>query len=146
MATGIGLAEVYDVDPSANAQPTNLSARAFVGAGNDVLIGGTIIRGNGTSLLRVLVRALGPSLASAGVTTPLANPTLSLRDANGNVIANNDDWKNSQQADIAATGKAPPNDRESAILALLAPGNYTAIVAGKNGTTGVALVESYNLP
>ena len=81
MATGIGLAEVYDVDPSANAQPTNLSARAFVGAGNDVLIGG-IIRGNGTSLLRVLVRALGPSLASAGITTPLANPTLSLRDAN----------------------------------------------------------------
>jgi hypothetical protein len=82
MATGIGLAEVYDVDPSANAQSTNLSARAFVGTGNDVLIGGTSIRGNGTSLLRVLVRALGPSLASAGVTTPLANPTLSLRDAN----------------------------------------------------------------
>ena len=107
MATGIGLAEVYDVDPSANAQPTNLSARAFVGTGNDVLIGGTIIRGNGTSLLRVLVRALGPSLASAGVTTPLANPTLSLRDANGNVIASNDNWKDSQQAAIAATGKAP---------------------------------------
>jgi uncharacterized delta-60 repeat protein len=146
MATGIGLAEVYDVDPNANAQPTNLSARAFVGTGNDVLIGGTIIRGNGTSLLRVLVRALGPSLASAGVTTPLANPTLSLRDANGNVIASNDNWKDSQQAAIAATGKAPPNDNESAILGLLAPGNYTAIVAGKNGTTGVALVEFYSLP
>ena len=70
MATGIGLAEVYDIDPSANAQSTNLSARAFVGTGNDVLIGGTIIRGNGTSLLRVFVRALAPSLASAGVTTP----------------------------------------------------------------------------
>jgi hypothetical protein len=146
MATGIGLAEVYDVDPSANAQPTNLSARAFVGTGNDVLIGGTIIRGNGTSLLRVLVHALGPSLASAGVTTPLANPTLSLRDANGNVIASNDNWKDSQQAAIAATGKAPPNDNESAILGLLAPGNYPAIVAGKNGTTGVALIEFYSLP
>ena len=94
MATGIGLAEVYDVDPSANAQPTNLSARAFVGTGNDVLIGGTIIRGNGTSLLRVLVRALGPSA-------------------------------------IAATGKAPPNDNESAILGLLAPGNYTAMLPEK---------------
>jgi len=93
MATGIGRTEVYDVDPRANAQPTNLSARAFVGTGNDVLIGATIIRGNGTSLLRVLVRALGPSLASAGVTTPLANPTLSLREANGNVIAHNDTWK-----------------------------------------------------
>jgi hypothetical protein len=121
-------------------------ARAFVGTGSDVLIGGTIIRGNGTSLLRVLVRALGPSLASAGVTTPLANPTLSLRDANGNVIASNDNWKDSQQAAIAATGKAPPNDNESAILGLLAPGNYTAIVAGKNGTTGVALIEFYSLP
>jgi uncharacterized delta-60 repeat protein len=146
MTTGIGLAEVYDVDPNANAQPTNLSARAFVGTGSDVLIGGTIIGGNSASLQRVLVRALGPSLASAGIATPLANPTLSLRDANGNVIANNDNWKDSQQADIAATGKAPSNDLESGVLALLAPGNYTAIVAGKNGTTGVALIEFYNLP
>lgn len=146
MATGIGLAEVYDVGPNANAQPTNLSARAFVGTGNDVLIGGTIIGGDAGSLLRVLVRALGPSLASFGVATPLADPTLSLRDANGNVIANNDNWKDSQQAAIAATGKAPPNDHESAVLALLAPGNYTAIVAGKNATTGVALIEFYNLP
>ncbi len=146
MTTGIALAQIYDVAPSANARPTNVSARAFVGTGNDVLIGGTIIGGNAGSLLRVLVRALGPSLGSAGVTTPLADPTLSLRDANGNVIANNDNWKDSQQADIAATGKAPPNDHESAILALLAPGSYTAIVAGKNGTTGVALVEFYSLP
>jgi uncharacterized delta-60 repeat protein len=146
MTTGIGLAEVYDVDPNVNAQLTDLSGRAFVGTGNDVLIGGTIIGGNTGSLQRVLVRALGPSLASAGIASPLANPTLSLRDANGNVIANNDDWKDSQQADIAATGKAPPNDHESAIVALLAPGNYTAIVAGKNGTTGVALIEFYSLP
>jgi uncharacterized delta-60 repeat protein len=146
MGTGIGLAEVYDVDPNANAQPTNLSGRAFVGTGNDVLIGGTIIGGSATSLQRVLVRALGPSLASAGITSPLANPTLSLRDANGNVIASNDNWKDSQQAAIAATGKAPPNDNESAILGLLAPGNYTAVVAGKNGTTGVALLEFYSLP
>ena len=146
MTTGIALAQVYDVDPNLNSRPTNLSARAFVGTGTDVLIGGTIIGGNAGSLLRVLVRALGPSLASAGVTTPLADPTLSLRDANGNVIASNDNWKNSQQAAIAATGKAPPNDSESAILGLLAPGNYTAIVAGKNGTTGVALIEFYSLP
>jgi uncharacterized delta-60 repeat protein len=146
MTTGIGLAEVYDVDPNVNAQLTDLSGRAFVGTGNDVLIGGTIIGGNTGSLQRVLVRALGPSLASAGIASPLANPTLSLRDTNGNVIANNDNWRDSQQADIAATGKAPPNDHESAILALLAPGNYTAIVAGKNGTTGVALIEFYSLP
>ncbi len=117
MATGIGLAEVYDVDPSANAQPTNLSARAFVGTGSDVLIGGTINGGNGASLQRVLVRALGLSLASAGIATPLANPTLSSRDANGNVIANNDNWKDSQQAAIAATGKATSNDLERAACA-----------------------------
>ena len=146
MTTGIALVEVYDVDPNVNAKPTNVSARAFVGTGNDVLIGGTIIGGSTGSLQRVLVRALGPALASAGVASTLADPTLSLRDGNGNVIANNDNWKDSQQADIAATGMAPPNDRESAILALLAPGNYTAIVAGKNGTTGVALIEFYNLP
>jgi hypothetical protein len=92
MATGIGLAQIYDVDPNVNAQLTNLSARAFVGTGTDVLIGGTIIGGNAGSLLRVLVRALGPSLASVRVTTSLVDPTLSLRDANGNVIANNDNW------------------------------------------------------
>jgi uncharacterized delta-60 repeat protein len=146
-STGIGLAEIYDVDPSVNAQVTNLSARAFVGSGNDVLIGGIIIGGGPTgSMQRVLIRALGPSLGNAGVASSLANPTLSLRDANGNVIANNDNWQDSQQADIAATGKAPPNTKESAILALLAPGNYTAIEAGKNGTTGVGLIEFYRLP
>ena len=143
--TGIGLAEIYDVDPSVNAKATNLSARGFVGSGNDVLIGGIIVRGPTGSMQRVLVRALGPSLGSGGVASPLANPTLSLRDANGNVIANNDNWQDSQQAAIAATGKAPPNAKESAILALLAPGNYTAIVKGKNGNTGVGLIEFYSL-
>jgi uncharacterized delta-60 repeat protein len=143
--TGIGLAEIYDVDPSVNAKATNLSARGFVGSGNDVLIGGIIVRGPIGSMQRVLVRALGPSLGSGGVASPLANPTLSLRDANGNVIANNDNWQDSQQAAIAATGKAPPNAKESAILALLAPGNYTAIVKGKNGNTGVGLIEFYSL-
>lgn len=144
--TGIGLAEIYDVDPSVNAQVTNLSARGFVGSGNDVLIGGIIIGGGPTgSVQRVLIRALGPSLSSAGVASPLANPILSLRDINGTVIANNDNWQDSQQADIAATGKAPSNMKESAILALLAPGNYTAVVTGKNGATGVGLIEFYGL-
>jgi hypothetical protein len=144
--TGIGLAEIYDVDPSVNAQASNLSARGFVGTGNDMFIGGIIIRGPTGSMQRVLVRALGPSLGSGGVASPLANSTLSLCDANGNVIANNDNWQDSQQqADIAATGKAPPNTKESAILALLTPGNYTAIVTGKNGTTGVGLIEFFSL-
>ena len=143
----MGLAKIYDVDPSVNARATNLSARRFVGIGNDVLFGGIIIGGGRTgSVRRVLIRALGPSLGGAGVASPLANPTLSLCDTNGNVLANNDNWQDSQQADIAATGMAPPNTKESAILALLAPGNYTAIVTGKNGATGVGLVEFYSLP
>jgi uncharacterized delta-60 repeat protein len=143
--TGIGLAEIYDVDSSVNAQAINVSGRGFVGIGNDALIGGIIVRAPMGSMQRVLVRALGPSLGSAGVTRPLANPTLSLRDANGNVIANNDNWQDSQQADIVATGKAPPNAKESAILVLLAPGRYTAIVTGNNGNTGVGLIEFYSL-
>ncbi len=143
--TGIGLAEIYDVDPMANAKTTNLSARGFVGTGNDVLIGGIIIGGPAGTTARVLVRALGPSLSAGGVASPLANPILSLRDANGNVVASNDNWQDSQQAAIAATGKAPPNTKESAILVLLPPGTYTAIVTGKNGTTGVGLIEFYSL-
>src|SRR5262249_3454328 len=143
--TGIGLAEIYDVDPSVNAQATNLSARGFVGTGNDVLIGGIIVRGPTGSMQRVLIRALGPSLGGGGVASPLANPTLSLRDANGNLIANNDNWQDSQQADIVATGKAPPNTKKTGILAVLAPGSYTAIVTGKNGNTGVGLIEFYSL-
>ena len=129
-----------------NARATHLSARGFVGSGNDMLIGRIIGGGPPGSLQRVLSRALGPSLGGAGVASPLANPTLSLRDTNGNVLANNDNWQDSQQADIAATGMAPPNTKESATLALLAPGNYTVIVTGKNGAIGVGLVEFCSLP
>ena len=146
MTTGTALVEIFDIDQNANAEITNLSARGFVGTGDDVLIGGgVVISGNTGSAARVLVRAIGPSLAPMGVVGPLLDPTLSLRDSNGNVIATNDNWKDSQQSEIAGTGLAPVDDRESAIIALLTPGNYTAIVAGKNATTGVALIEFYNL-
>jgi hypothetical protein len=146
MTTGTALVEIYDVDQNANAQITNLSARGFVGTGDDVLIGGgVVVSGNTGSAARVLVRAIGPSLGTMGVVGPLLDPTLSLRDAHGNVIATNDNWKDSQQSEIAGTGLAPTDDRESAIIALLAPGSYTAIVAGKQSTTGVGLVEFYNL-
>lgn len=145
MTTGIGLMEIYDVDQTVNAELTNLSARGFVGVGDDVLIGGAIIRGVSSIPARILVRAIGPTLIPPGVTTPLLDPTLSLFDAQGNLIATNDNWRDSQQAEIFATGLAPADDRESAILALLSPGSYTAIVAGKGVATGVALVEFYNL-
>ena len=147
MTTGIALVEIYDIDQNANAEITNLSARGFVGTGNDVMIGGgVVISGDSGSAARVLVRAIGPSLGTMGVVGPLLDPTLSLRDGNGNVIATNDNWKDSQESEITETGLAPSDDRESAIIALLTPGSYTAIVAGKQATTGVGLVEFYNLP
>ncbi len=94
---------------------------------------------------QVIVRALGPTLTNFGITGALADPTLSLLDANGTLLAFNDNWKNTQQAEIIATSKAPRDDLESAIVHALGPGNYTAVVSGVNNTTGVALVEIYAL-
>ncbi len=141
--TGIGLVEVYDVAPNAAANPGNLSARGLVQTGDNVMIGGFII--GGTQTQRVLIRALGPSLAGQNISGVLADPTLELHDGSGAIISTNDNWRSTQETEIDATGIAPTNDNESAILATLAPGNYTAIVSGKNGTTGVALVEVYRL-
>jgi hypothetical protein len=93
----------------------------------------------------VLVRAIGPSLTSQNVSGPLQDPMLDLNDSNGNLIASDDNWKDSQQAEIEATGAAPTDDREAAIISMLAPGAYTAIVSGKNNGTGVGLVEAYRL-
>ena len=141
--SGVGLVEVYDLQESAQSKLGNISTRGFVGAGDNVMIGGTIVTGPDSA--RVVFRAIGPSLAAAGIPNPLSNPQLGLFDANGTGIAANNDWKSSQQNAIAATGLAPANDLESAIIADLAPGNYTAIVSGVGGATGVALVEAYHL-
>jgi hypothetical protein len=143
--TGIGLVELFDVDTDAPANVANLSTRGNVGTANDVLIGGFFIAQPNPR--NVLVRALGPSLSNRGVTSPLQNPTLELHNGQGALLANNDDWKSTQQTQIQATGLAPGADAESAILASnLVPGAYTAIVAGAGGTSGVALVEVYHLP
>ena len=149
--TGIGLVEVYDLSRAANSKLSNISTRGFVGTNDNVMIGGLIIgKGNVGATGRVLVRAIGPSLGNAGVQGALQDPTLELHDASGTAIDSNDNWKtrpdgSSQQAAIEATGLAPSNDLESALLETLVPGNYTAIVRGKNSTTGVGLVEVYNL-
>lgn len=143
-ATGIGLVEVYDLSTAAAATLGNVSTRGFVGTGDNVMIGGFII-GAGESPL-VVVRAIGPSLASVGINAPLLDPTIELHDGNGLQIGANDNWRDSQPVAIKATTLAPTDDRESAIVASLAPGNYTAIVRGKTGTTGVALVEAYRIP
>jgi hypothetical protein len=146
--TGIGLVEAYDLDQAANSKLANISTRGFVDTGDNVMIGG-FIAGNGVT--NVIVRAIGPSLTGAGVSGALQDPTLELHDSSGATIATNDNWKvrdsdgSSQQAEIEATTIPPSNDLESALLATLTPGPYTAIVRGKNNTTGVGLVEVYNL-
>jgi hypothetical protein len=142
-STGVGLFEVYDVDKAFDTTLTNISTRGFVDIGQNLMIGG-FISGNG--IVRVIVRALGPTLTQFGVTNVLADPTLELHDANGTIIASNDNWKDTQQAEIQASGFAPPNNAESAIIITRPPGNTTAIVSGKNNTTGNALVEVYILP
>jgi hypothetical protein len=142
--TGVGLVEAYDVDTAANAKLTNISTRGFVGINDNVMIGGFIVGTGGSA--KVLVRAIGPSLLTQfQIQGALADPVLSLFDGNGMSVAVNDNWKQTQQADIQATGLAPTDDHESAILAILPSGSYTIIVRGQNNTTGVGLVEVFNL-
>ena len=142
---GIALAEVYELyGPGLDSKLGNVSGRGFVGTGDDVLIGGFIVGdvGSGT----VIVRALGPSLASFGVSQPLSDPILTIYDSNGSAIAANDNWQDGNNAiDVQKNRLAPPNALESAIVLHLPPGAYTAVVRGANGATGNALVEVYHL-
>lgn len=143
--TGIGLVEVYDLDQAANSQLANISTRGFVDTGDNVMIGGLILGPKEGGPARVLVRGIGPSLSGAGVANALQDPTLELRGSDGQLLSSNNDWRDNQEADITATGIPPTDNRESAMLQTLVPGNYTAILRGNNNSTGVALVELYNL-
>ena len=141
---GIGVVEVYDLDAGPGSSLLNISTRGNVQTGDNLMIGGFIISGEGAQ--RVLVRALGPSLADVGVSDPLADPTLTLVDSQGNEIDFNDDWVDSPVADEIDATTIPPNDpNESAVLQTLLPGAYTAVVAGVANTTGTGLVEVYAL-
>jgi len=142
-STGIGLFEVYDLDQTVSSRLGNISTRGFVGTNDDVMVGGTIILGNHPA--RVLLRAIGPTLTAFGVPDALQDPVLELHDGDGTLLFFNDNWRADQEAEIIATGIPPTNDQESAILQELAPGNYTAIVRGANNTTGIAVVEAYEL-
>jgi glucose/arabinose dehydrogenase len=143
--TGVALAEVYDLDASADSRLANISTRAQVGTDSNVLIGG-FITGSKIGATRVVVRALGPTLQQFGIVNPLPDPRLELHDANGALVASNDNWQSdaSQAALITSYGLAPPNNLESAIAISLAPGPYTAIVSGNNNETGIGLVEIYD--
>ncbi|MEY2500504.1 MAG: hypothetical protein QOI07_838 [Verrucomicrobiota bacterium] len=146
---GIGLIELYDLDLAASSELANISTRGFVDNGDNVMIGGFILGPPDSGSAEVLVRAMGPSLP--GVTGALADPTLELHNGNGDKIAANDNWAvddstgRSQTAEIYSTTLAPNNQFESALLIILPAGNYTAIVAGKDRTTGIGLIEVYNL-
>jgi hypothetical protein len=145
-STGLGLVEVYDLDNTPAIQLANISTRGFAATGDGVLIGGFISgpsdRGNGN----FVIRAIGPSLAANGVPNTLQDPTLDLRDSNGNSLATNDDWATDQNAaQLTTTGLAPKDPRESALYRSLPASVFTAIVSGKNGATGNALVEIYNV-
>jgi hypothetical protein len=143
--SGIGLLELYDVDRSDTVHLANISTRGFVGSGDQVMIAGFIAGGGDGGGATVVVRGLGPTLNNFGVAAALQNPMLELRDPNGVLVKANDDWRTEDSSEIEAAGLAPSNENEAAILAKVAPGPYTAIVRGKDATTGVALVEVYHL-
>ena len=143
---GVGVVELYDLSSGDPYELGNLSVRADVQTGDNVLFNGLIL-GGGTPK-RILFRALGPSIQNNGTPVPgtLQNPTLEVYDGNGNLLLGNDDWKSApNKTEIELTGLAPSDDRESAVLLPLPPGNYTSVVRGKNGTTGIALAEAYKL-
>lgn len=142
--SGVGLVEVYDLTPAGDSELANISTRSLVESGENVLIGGFILGGSSGNS-KLLLRTAGASLSAAGVQNALADPILELRDENGVLLVANDNWKDEQQSEIEQTG-IPPNDpSEAAILADLPPGAYTAIVEGNRSTSGVALIEVYNL-
>lgn len=145
-SSGVGLVEAYDISPAANAELANISTRGFVGTDDNVMIGGFIVGPNDRGSTEVVVRAIGPSLSNKGVTNALQDPTLELHDANGAAFAANDNWQDDPGAiKIQSDQLAPDDPRESATIQSLLPGNYTAIVRGKDNSIGVALVEAYNL-
>ena len=140
---GVGLVEVYDLESTSGTHLVNISTRAVVGPDdNTALIGGFIVDGQVSQ--QMLIRALGPSLTAAGVDGALANPTIDFY-RGSQLILSNDDWKSDDEAGIKATGIPPADDKEAAILVTLDPGSYTAVIRGKNNTTGVSLVEVYQI-
>lgn len=148
---GIGLVEIYDLAPSDKSMLANISTRGFVDTDDNVMIGGLIVGSGDRGSTKVVARAIGPSLSSFGISNPLQDPTLELHNGNGSIIATNDNWKTddaggSQEDEIRATGLAPIDEREAALLRFLIPDNYTIILRGRSNATGIGLVEVYNLP
>ena len=144
--TGVGLVEIYDLDQADQSKLANISTRGFVNTGDKVMIGGFIIGDSNGGGSTMVVRGIGTSLAALGVTDPLQDAFLEVHDSSGTLIASNDNWRDTQETEIIATGLAPTDDHESAIAIALPSGAYTAILRGVNNTVGVGLVEAYRIP
>ena len=144
-STGVALVEVYDVNQAVPSKLGNISTRAFVSTGDNIVIAGFIL-GNHGGDDRVIARGIGPSLSAFGVPGPLADPSLELRDNNGTLLFSNNDWQDNpaQAAELTAAGLAPTNPLESGIAATLPPGLYTVLLTGFNNGTGIGLVEVYD--
>jgi hypothetical protein len=146
--SGVALVEAYDLNPAADSKLANLSTRAFVSTGDNIVIAGFMLGSNPsqTGNDRIVVRGIGPSLALTGVPNALANPNLELRDNNGAILMANDNWQDNSAAaaEISAAGLAPANPLESAIASALPPGLYTALLSGANSATGVGVIEVYD--
>jgi len=143
--TGIGLIEVYDLNPAVAAKLGNISTRALVGTGNDIVIAGFIL-GNNSNPTRLVLRGIGPSLTAFGVPNALADPTLEVRNSSGTLVASNNDWQSdpAQAAELTAAGLAPTNSKESGIALNLGPGAYTGLLSGVGNTTGIGVIEVYD--
>ena len=144
--SGVGLAEVYDVDSAGASRLANISTRGLVQTGDKVMIGGFIL-GGGSDNSNIVLRGIGPSLSQFGLTNLLMDPTLELRDANGSMLSSNNNWQDdpAQAAELTARGLAPTDSNESGIFASGPPGAFTVILAGDGGGTGIGLVEIYAL-
>jgi hypothetical protein len=144
--TGIGLIEAYDLNPAGASRLANISTRALVDIGSNVVIAGFILGGNSGGD-RIVLRGIGPSLSATGVANALADPTLELHDGNGALLLANNNWQDdpNQAAELIASGLALTSSLESGIAATLSPGLYTAVLAGVDNTSGVGLVEVYDL-
>jgi hypothetical protein len=143
---GVGIVEVYDRDQTVDATLANISTRGFVQSGENVMIGGFIL-GGGTNNSRIALRGIGPSLAQFGLNPVLADPTLELHDANGAILVANDNWIDDpiSAALLTANGLGLSDPNESGIFTALPAGQFTAVLAGKNGGVGIGLIEIYNL-
>jgi hypothetical protein len=143
--SGVALIEIYDLSSAVSSKLANISTRALVGTGDNIVIAGFTLGGHDGDD-RIVVRGLGPSLTGVGISNALGDPTLELRDGNGALLGSNDNWQDNavQMAEVMGAGLAPGNPLESAIAATLPPGPYTALLSGLNNGTGIGLVEAYD--